>query len=153
MSATHAGPGSASSPQRTARVAGVFYLLTFATGITSLLVRGSVGVAAGLLAAVISLVGCTVGSLVVNPLVFFGFYCLLVGYLVIQSAFLPRALGVLMMFAALGWLTYLSPSLGKTLYPYNLGPGIFGEGALAVWLLAKGVDADKWKEQAREKRA
>jgi hypothetical protein len=81
-------------------------------------------------------------------LVFFGFYCLLIGYLIFRSAFLPRILGVLMAFAGLGWLTFLSPPLAKSLSPYILAPGLLGEGALALWLLVKGVNAQRWNEQA-----
>jgi hypothetical protein len=44
-----------------------------------------------------------------------------------------------MMVAAMGWLTFLLPPLAKSLYPYNLAPGIIGEGALTLWLLFKGV--------------
>jgi hypothetical protein len=43
-----------------------------------------------------------------------------------------------MMVAAMGWLTFLLPPLAKSLYPYNLAPGIIGEGALTLWLLFKG---------------
>src|SRR6266540_4379122 len=53
-------------------------------------------------------------------MVFFGFYCLLIGYLILRSAFLPRALGVLMAIAGLGWLTFLSPPLATSLSPYIL---------------------------------
>ena len=81
-------------------------------------------------------------------LVFFGFYCLLIGYLVFRSTFLPRALGALMAFAGLGWLVFLSPPLASALSPYVLAPGIIGEGSLTLWLLAKGVDATRWKERA-----
>jgi Domain of unknown function (DUF4386) len=52
-------------------------------------------------------------------LVFFGFYCLLIGYLVFRSTFLPRILGVLMAFAGLGWLTFLSPPLASSLDPIS----------------------------------
>jgi len=38
-------------------------------------------------------------------LVFFGCYCLLTGYLVFRSIFLPRVLGVLMALGGVGWLT------------------------------------------------
>jgi hypothetical protein len=72
-------------------------------------------------------------------LVFFGFYCLLIGYLIFKSTFLPRILGVLMAFAGLGWLTFLSPELARSLSPYILAPGIIGEGSLTVWLLVMGV--------------
>jgi hypothetical protein len=81
-------------------------------------------------------------------LVFFGFYCLLIGYLIFRSTFLPRTLGALMAFAGLGWLTFLWPPLAGSLYPYILAPGIVGEGALTLWLLAIGVNLQRWKERA-----
>jgi hypothetical protein len=77
-----------------------------------------------------------------------GFYCLLIGYLIFRSTFLPRALGALMVFASLGWLTFLSPPLARSVYPYNMVPGIFGEGSLTLWLLMVGVNDERWKEQA-----
>ncbi|HMG72660.1 MAG TPA: DUF4386 domain-containing protein [Pyrinomonadaceae bacterium] len=84
----------------------------------------------------------------INPLVFFGFYCLLIGYLIFRSTFLPRILGVLMVFAGLGWLTFLSPPLADSLSPYIFIPGLLGEGALTLWLLIMGVNVQRWKEQA-----
>jgi hypothetical protein len=45
----------------------------------------------------------------ISSLVFFGPYCLLIGYLIFRSTFLPRILGVLMALAGLGWLIFLSP--------------------------------------------
>src|ERR1700675_1107993 len=42
-------------------------------------------------------------------LVFFGFYALLTGYLIIRSTFLPRILGVMSVFAGFGWLSFLYP--------------------------------------------
>jgi len=72
-------------------------------------------------------------------LVFFGFYCLLIGWLIIRSTFLPRIVGVGMVIAGLGWLTFLSPPLATSLFPYNLIPGIVGEGLLTLWLLIAGI--------------
>jgi hypothetical protein len=170
------------SPHLKARIAGVFYLLTFLTGGVALFIRGTLGLVAGLtagacyiavtllfyyifkpvnrslslLAALFSLVGCAMGPLSlfhlvpshINSLVFFGFYCLLIGYLILRSTFLPRILGVLMAFAGLGWLTFLSPPLTNHLSPYIFAPGILGEGALTLWLLLMGVNEQQWKEQA-----
>ncbi len=80
--------------------------------------------------------------------VFFGVYCLLIGYLIFRSAFLPRILGVLMAFAGLGWLTFLSPPLASYLSPYILVLGFLAELALMLWLLLMGVNVQRWKEQA-----
>lgn len=109
-----------------------------------------------LLAAFFSLVGCAIGALTpfhlaashINPLVFFGFYCLLIGYLIFKSTFLPRILGALAAFAGLGWLTYLSNSLVSHLSPYNLACGLLGDISVYLWLLVMGVNAQRWKEQA-----
>src|ERR1019366_4184223 len=79
-------------------------------------------------------------------LVFFGFYCLLIGHLIFRSAFLPRILGVLMAFAGLGWLTFLSPPLANYLSPYILVFGFLAELSLCLWLLVMGVNVGRWKE-------
>ena len=67
--------------------------------------------------------------------VFDGFYCILVGYLVFRSASVPRFLGVLMAVGGLGWLTLLSSTLANYLSPYNLAFGILGEGLVCLWIL------------------
>jgi hypothetical protein len=110
-----------------------------------------------LLAAFVGLMGCAFGALSpfdlapyhVNPLVFFGFYCVLIGYLIFRSSFLPSILGALMALGGLGWLTFLSPQLANYLAPYNLVPGMLGEGALTLWLLVVGVKVSKWDDRAR----
>ena len=175
-----AGQIAEESPRFRARIAGVFYLLTFVMGLYALLVRSRFSFAAGiiaaacyvvvtllfyymfkpvnkrlsLLAALISLAGCIIGPVgllvraaaYINPLVFFGVYCLLIGYLIFRSTFLPQILGVLMAFAGLGWLTFLSSPLANYLSPYNMVPGLLGEGSLTLWLLVVGVNEQKWKE-------
>lgn len=86
--------------------------------------------------------------------VFFGFHCLLVGWLILRSTFLPRFVGSLMVFAGLGWLTLslgnlLAPEFGRLLFPYLLAPGAIGEITLSLWLLAKGVNEQGWLENPR----
>ena len=81
-------------------------------------------------------------------LMFLGFYCLLIGYLIFRSNFLPRILGMLMAMAGLCWLTFLSRPLADYVSPYILGLGILGEGSLMLWLIVMGVNAQRWKEQA-----
>ena len=72
----------------------------------------------------------------------------MVGSLILRSTFLPRILGVLMVIAGLGWLTFLWPPLAMNLAPYNLMPGMIGEGLLILWLLIFGVNEQRWKRQA-----
>jgi uncharacterized protein DUF4386 len=81
-------------------------------------------------------------------LVFFGVYCLLIGYLIFRSVFLPRILGVLMALAGLGWLTFLSPPFANSLTPSILVLGFLAELLLMLWLLVMGVNVQRWKEQA-----
>jgi hypothetical protein len=108
-----------------------------------------------LLAALVSLAGCvvmTVGlfypSFPISPLLFFGPYCLLIGYLIFRSTFLPRVLGVLMALAGLGWLAFLLPTLPHYLSLSIEGLGILAEASLMIWLIAMGVNVQGWKEQA-----
>lgn len=85
-------------------------------------------------------------------LAFFGFYCLLIGWLILRSTFVPRTIGVLMIFAGLGWLTFNAPVAASHLQPYIALPGFIGELSLTLWLLIKGVDEPRWLEQAAAKR-
>jgi len=78
----------------------------------------------------------------------FGFHCLLIGYLIFKSSFLPRFLGVLMLIAGLCWLIFFFPRLADSVSPYNLVAGGIGEGLLTIWLSAMGVNAEEWKQQA-----
>ena len=179
------------SPLSTARLTGVFWLLTFLTGSASMVAPAtrlgvvvnlvstacyvgatvfayyllkSVSRSVSLLAMFFSLVGCAIGALAALALLapqaprvaflFFGLHCITVGYLIFRSTFLPRAVGALMVFGGLGWLafslvTLLSPTLAKSLSPYLMIPGILGEATLTFWLLVKGVNVERWNEQAR----
>jgi hypothetical protein len=82
-------------------------------------------------------------------MVFFGWYCLLIGYLIFRSTFLPRILGVFMAIAGLSYQIFLSPPLATYLFPYVVKPaGVLGELSLILWLLVMGVNNQRWREQA-----
>lgn len=108
-------------------------------------------------AALFSLAGCVVSILGflhlptpgISSLVFFGVYCLLLAYLIYKSTFLPRTPSVLLTITGLGWLTFLSPDVGRHLFTYTMFTGIIGEGGLTFWLLAFGVNERRWYEQAK----
>jgi hypothetical protein len=86
-------------------------------------------------------------------LVFFGLHVLTVGYLIRRSTFLPRILGALLAVAGVCYLTnsftnFLSLPFKAYLLPFVAIAGLLGEGSLTVWLLAKGVNVQRWNEQA-----
>ena len=86
-------------------------------------------------------------------LIFFGCVCLIDGYLIFRSGFLPKAIGVLMQIAGLCYLTnsfalILAPTFANRIFPAILVPAFVGEASLCLWLLVKGVNVQRWKEQA-----
>jgi hypothetical protein len=85
-------------------------------------------------------------------LVFFGFACLVYGYLLFRSGYFPRTLGILMALAGLSYLVnsftlILAPQYAGTILPI-LVLALIGELSLCMWLIVKGVDEKRWKEQA-----
>lgn len=81
-------------------------------------------------------------------LVFFGLWCVLIGYLIFRSTFLPRILGVLLAIDGLGWMLYLLPPLAQQLFPLIAVAAGLAEFPLVIWLIVVGVNAERWKEQA-----
>jgi hypothetical protein len=89
----------------------------------------------------------------VSPLVFFGPFCLLIGYLIFRSRFLPRILGVAMAIAGLGWLAFLLPPDPHYLSVAIEVIGFVAELALCLWLLTMGVNVERWQQQASRGKA
>ena len=90
-------------------------------------------------------------------LLFFGACFLVHGRLIYKSDFLPAILGVLIQIAGVCYLTnsfalFLSPATSNRIFPAILIPSFIGEASLCLWLLIKGVDAEKWRQvNARRK--
>ena len=82
-------------------------------------------------------------------LIFFGFACLLRGWLLFGSGYFPKALGVLMVLAGLCYLTnslalLLAPQLASVLFPAILIPAFVAELSLSLWLMVRGVSPGPW---------
>ena len=92
-------------------------------------------------------------------LMFFGFACSSLGYLVFRSGYLPRTIGGLM---AVAGACYLVNSFAHFLYPaagaalFNAGillPCFVAELSLTLWLLVRGVNVAQWEERASREAA
>jgi hypothetical protein len=86
-------------------------------------------------------------------LIFFGFTCLLNGYLIRRSGFLPRLIGILMQVAGACYLInsialILDLSFASQLVPFLMTPPFIAELTFSLWLLIKGIDVEKWQEKA-----
>ncbi len=91
-------------------------------------------------------------------LLFFAVHCLLLGWLVVRSTFLPQALGWLLGGAAAAYLAgsyvrFVAPDLMATVAPvYAIA--IVAELGLCGWLLIRGVDGARWETaRLREERS
>jgi hypothetical protein len=85
-------------------------------------------------------------------LIFFGFTCLVNGYLIFRSGYLPKLIGILMQLAGLSYLTacfaaLFAPTFADLIIPAVLIPPLIGESSFCLWLLVKGVNIEKWNER------
>lgn len=88
-------------------------------------------------------------------LIFFGFECLILGYLIIRSAYLPKIIGFMIQIAGLCYLInsfalILVPTFADLISPAILIPSFIGELSFCLWLLFKGVNITKWKHMQSE---
>ncbi|MDA6070348.1 DUF4386 domain-containing protein [Flavobacterium sp. AC] len=82
-------------------------------------------------------------------LIFFGFVCLIEGYLIFKSGYFPKIIGVLMTIAG---ICYLFNSFALILVPQLSGiillmPCLIAELTLSLWLIFKGVNLPVWKQK------
>lgn len=82
-------------------------------------------------------------------LIFFGFVCLLEGYLIFRSVYFPKTIGVLMTVAGICYLTnsfvlILAPQFSSITL---LMPCLLTELSFSLWLIFKGVNLSIWKQK------
>lgn len=85
-------------------------------------------------------------------LIFFGCSCIVTGWLIFRSGYLPKFVGVLMQIAGVCYLLnsfalIVSPTLADRLYPAVLLPPFIAELSFCLWLLIMGVNVRRWKER------
>ena len=86
-------------------------------------------------------------------LILFGAHCLVLGFLIAKSTFIPKAIGYMVIAAG---ATYLGGSYTRFLFPDVVDAvspiylvAIISELTLCLWLLVRGVNVDRWKEVTR----
>ena len=82
-------------------------------------------------------------------LVFFSLHCLVLGYLLFQSGYFPKILGILMALAGLCYLAnsftnLLAPGYAEMVGQIIIAPTVIAELSLTLWLLIKGVNLERW---------
>jgi len=87
-------------------------------------------------------------------LIFFGFACLVYGYLLFKSGYFPKPLGVLLTIAGLSYLAnsftlILAPAYAERIVPV-LALALIGELSFCLWLILKGVNVSGWEKRVFE---
>jgi hypothetical protein len=88
-------------------------------------------------------------------LLFFGFCCVVFGYLIYRSTYLPKTIGLLLVIGGACYVVFslaqmLAPTFAaKVLFPWLLLPAFPAELGLCLWLLVKGVHVARWEEVSR----
>ena len=87
-------------------------------------------------------------------LIFFGFACLVYGYLLFKSGYFPKPLGVLVTIAGLSYLVnsftlILAPAYADKILPV-LVLALIGELSFCLWLIVKGVNEPEWEKRVLE---
>lgn len=83
--------------------------------------------------------------------VFFGLHLLIIGYLIFNSSYFPKLLGILFAFASFGYLidsfgNFLLPQF-EAVYTVIVLATVPAELAFAFWLLIKGINVEQWKQR------
>jgi len=84
-------------------------------------------------------------------LIFFGFVCILEGYLIYKSRFFPRWIGILMQIAGACYLVnslslLLAPAIAGMIFPVILVPCLVAELSFCLWMIIKGINIQQWNK-------
>ncbi len=79
----------------------------------------------------------------------FGLHCVVLGYLIYRSKYLPKTLGVLLVIAGSAYVInslalLAAPTLTGVTFYLMFATALPAELGLCIWLIVKGVDAPKW---------
>ena len=87
-------------------------------------------------------------------IVFFTLHTFTLAYLIFKSGYFPKVLGILFIIAAFGYLidsfSHVLITNYKTGPVYIALPIAIAEIAFPLWLLFKGVNAERWEKRAVE---
>jgi len=82
--------------------------------------------------------------------IFWGLWLFPFGYLVYKSGFLPKILGVALIIGGIGYLADSLIYVFDRNFPVKFAIYLFwGELAILIWMIIKGVNVEKWTRQAR----
>jgi Domain of unknown function (DUF4386) len=92
------------------------------------------------------------GGLSGLTMLFYGTAWIIRGWLTFRSGYLPRFLGVLMIAGGLGFAAKTLTQVLAPAFSWNLllAPLFLTVVAVTIWMLAKGVDRDKWDRATAE---
>jgi len=84
-------------------------------------------------------------------LIFFGFVCILEGYLIFKSRFFPKWIGILMQIAGACYLInslslLLAPGIADIIFPAILVPCFIAELSFSLWMTIKGINVQQWNK-------
>lgn len=85
-------------------------------------------------------------------MMFFGVQIVTIGYLIVRSALAPRLLGLMLVlggagYAANSFANFLVLPFARQLSQFALAAAFIGEGSLTLWLLIRGIHAQRLDER------
>lgn len=85
-------------------------------------------------------------------LLFFGFWLILTGYLMLRSGYFPKWIGVLaaiggVCYALNSYILFVVPDLQDHLFPFILMPSLIAELSISIYMIVFGFDVKVWRNR------